>query len=102
MNRTIADSISPTTLAALVGGQKAALQRRYATNGYRPKRRRYGVCDTITPLDVRDAFKAKDVRIMPKTAFSLHAHVMNGVKMTYRGIKVHADKRRNNLFAYRV
>lgn len=95
MNRTIAHRIHPTTLATLVGGQKL-------NGGQRLQRRRNGVCDTLTTLHIRDAFKERGVRIMPKTAASLLALVMNGEKVTYRGVRIHADRRRNNLFAYRI
>ncbi len=105
MNRTIADSINPTVLAALIGGQKPDGNGRFLKRpgvAGRLKRRRYGICDTITPLHVKEAFASKDVRIMPKTAFALHSHIMNGAKMVYRGIKIHSDKRRNKLFTYRI
>lgn len=94
MNRTIARRIQPSTLSALVGGQKP--------NGRRLRKRRLGICDTITPLHVKEAFASKGVRIMPKTAVALHSNVMLGVKMTYRGIKIHSDKRRNKLSTYRI
>lgn len=93
INQTIARRISPDQLAQLVGGQKP--------NGRRLKRR-YGICDTITPAHVARAFKDRDIRIMPKTATAIHSNVMLGVKITWRGVKIHADKRRNNLFAYRI
>ncbi len=95
MNRTIADSINPTVLATLVGGQRP-------NGNSRLKRRRNGVCDTITPLHVKEAFASKDVRILTKTAVAIHSNIMLGVKVTWRGIKIHTDRRKNSLFTYRI